>query len=374
MSEHPTRILLATGDLGPERDDAESLFTAVRGELNAGDIVFGQLEMNLTERGVRMPQARHTARTSPAAAGALRRAGFTAISWAGNHCMDWGPDGFFDTIDALSTEDITVLGVGADIAGARAPRVVDGVAFLAYCSILPAYYWATETRPGCAPLRAHTLYEQIEPDQPGTPARVRTWADPDDLAALLDDIARARTMAATVVVSLHWGIHFVPAAIADYQREVAHAAIDAGADLILGHHAHILKGIEVYRGRAIFYSLGNFAMDLPMTEEHANRPSFKAIQALHPGWEVDLDSSYNFPHDSRKTIVVRCELDGDRIRSVGFRPAYIDRMSRPELLSAGDPRFAEVCDYLSAVGADQGLHTRLAVRGDLVDVPDAAGD
>lgn len=126
---------------------------------------------------------------------------------------------------------------------------------------------------------------------------------------------------------MHWGIHFVPATIADYQREVVHAAIDAGADLILGHHPHILKGIEVYGGRAIFYSLGNFAMDLPMTAGHAARPGFLAIQALHPGWEVDLDST-----DS----------------------------------------FAEVCEYVVAVGADQGLHTELALRGDIVDLPQAA--
>ena len=62
-----------------------------------------------------------------------------------------------------------------------------------------------------------------------------------------------------VALSIHWGIHFIPAVLADYQREVAHAAIDAGADVILGHHTHILKPIEVYKGKVIFYSLANFA-------------------------------------------------------------------------------------------------------------------
>jgi hypothetical protein len=95
---------------------------------------------------------------------------------------------------------------------------------------------------------------------------LRTWASlmlahRDDLAALCADVAQARREADLVIVSLHWGIHFVPAVIADYQREVAHAAIDAGAELILGHHAHILKGVELYRGKAIFYSLGNLLFD-----------------------------------------------------------------------------------------------------------------
>ena len=64
-------------------------------------------------------------------------------------------------------------------------------------------------------------------------------------------------------VSLHWGIHFVRGDLADYQREVAHAAIEAGADMILGHHPHVLKAIELYRGKPIFYSLGNFAIEQP---------------------------------------------------------------------------------------------------------------
>jgi poly-gamma-glutamate synthesis protein (capsule biosynthesis protein) len=362
--------LYAVGDVGPERADPDTLFTGVRGTLSGGDLAFCQLEMNLTDRGTRLPQVRHTARATPATAGSLRRAGFDVVSWAGNHCMDWGPDGFFDTIDALKGEDITVLGVGADLAAAREVRVVERagtrIAFLAYCSILPADYWATDRRPGCAPMRAHTVYEPTEPDQPGTPCRIITYPHRGDLAALTGDIARARQLADVVIVSLHWGIHFVPATLADYQRDVAHAAIDAGADLILGHHAHILKGIEVYRGKAIFYSLGNFAMDLPMTAEHAASPGFRELLKLHPGWEPDLGSTYNFPHDSRKTIAVRCRISPGGIEEVAFLPAYIDRSSRPEFLTGDDPRFGEVVGYLRDVSAGQGLTTRFDPAGGAV--------
>ena len=72
--------------------------------------------------------------------------------------------------------------------------------------------------------------------------------------------ARRRKHADAVVLSLHWGVHFVPRLIADYQRTVAQAAFDAGADLILGHHAHVPKAIEVRGGKTCFYSLSNFIM------------------------------------------------------------------------------------------------------------------
>jgi hypothetical protein len=96
--------------------------------------------------------------------------------------------------------------------------------------------------------------------------------------------------------------------IADYQREVGRAAVDAGADLILGSHAHILKGIAVYRGRPIFYSLGNFAIDLRMDKAHAESRSFREIQSLNPKWIPNFDSLYNFPEDSCKSIMVRAQL------------------------------------------------------------------
>lgn len=362
--------LIAVGDVGAERDNPAELFDSVRRDITEADIAFCQLEIALTERGTRVPHVRHTARSSPATAKVLREAGFGVVSWASNHCMDWGPDGFYDTIDALEEQGTTVIGVGPDLASARRIRVIErhGVrtAFLAYCSILPEGYWATDRRPGCAPLRAHTVYEQIERDQPGTGCTIHTFPFPEDLDNMVADIAAARAVADAVVVSMHWGLHFVPATLAQYQRTAAHRAIDAGADLILGHHAHILKPIEIYRGKAIFYSIGNFAMDLPMTEEHATRPSFLEIKALHPGWEVDFDSTYNFPFDSRKTLAVTAEISAAGIVRCGFRPAYISKNSVPEFLEPADPRFTEVVDYLAEICAAQGLPFNYSIHGDRV--------
>jgi poly-gamma-glutamate synthesis protein (capsule biosynthesis protein) len=328
--------------------------------LHRADIAFCQLEINLTNRGTRLPQARHTDRTSAQAASAIRDAGFNIVSFAGNHCMDWGPDGFFDTIDALKAAGLHVVGVGANIDQARQPVIVEAqgcrVGFLAYNSILPIGYWAEANRPGCAPMRAWTYYEQIEHDQPGTPCRIHTWPNQDDINALAADVRSLKHQADVVILSMHWGIHFVPAVIADYQRQAAHAAIDAGAGLILGHHAHILKGVELYRGVPIIYSLCNFAVDLPMTKEHAERPSFKEIQKLNPNWEPEFDSTYNFPFDSRKTVIAKCVIAEKRIQRVSFLPAYIDKQSVPEILQAADPRFADVQQYLDCITREAGLN------------------
>src|SRR5262245_43344996 len=198
--------MLAAGDLAPDRDDPDALFDAVRSLLNSADVVFGQLETTFAGSGLRLPQARHAVLAHPRGAAALGRAGFDVISCAGNHCLDWGSAALAESIGHLRNAGLDVVGAGSNIAEARAPvyrSLPDGtrIAFLAYCSILPMAYWAEATRPGCAPMRAQTLYEAIEPDQPGTPPRIRTFADADDLAALCVDIRAARASADLVFVS-----------------------------------------------------------------------------------------------------------------------------------------------------------------------------
>lgn len=370
-------IVLATGDLAPDREDPDSCFAGTATILNAAELVFGQLETSLATRGTRLPQARHAVLAQPACAAAIARAGFDVLSFAGNHTLDWGNEAFFETLRHLEEAGIAVVGAGENIAAARRPvirQLADGtrVAFLAYSSILPQAYWAEASRPGCAPMRAHTLYEQIEHDQPGTPARIHTWAHAGDLAALQADIRAARAAADVVLVSLHWGIHFVRSVIADYQREVARAAVAAGAAAVLGHHAHILKGIETIEGRPVFYSLCNFATDLRMTPEHAARPSFREIQKLGENWEPDFESLYNFPPASRLSMIARLHIADGRIREAGFLPLYIDRDAVPRLVAPRDSRYGEVVDYLDAVTREADLNGRYTIGGDRVIVETAS--
>ena len=364
-------FLYAVGDVGPNRDDPHSIFKHVKQITRQGDIGFCQLETNLSLRGTASPQARLPMRAHPESAIAIRDAGFNVVSFAGNHCMDWGQEAFFDTIESLEEQGISVIGVGRNIQEARRPALLEikgtKIAFLAYNSILPMAYWAEVDRPGCVPMRAWTFYEQIEHDQPGTPCRIHTFPHRDDLKAMKDDIQKTKSENDIVILSMHWGIHFVPAQLADYQREIARVAIDSGADLILGHHAHILKGIEVYKGKVIMYSLCNFAIDLPFPEGLDDSPSFKEIQALNPSWKPDPEyPTYTMPPDSRKTIITKCVISDKLVKRVSFIPTMINKKSRPVILKAKDEQFEEVLRYMEDITGDQGLETEFRIDGDEV--------
>ena len=155
---------LAVGDLAMDRDDYSECFAATRDRLTAAEIVFGQIETSFAASGSRMPQARHAVRARPDGAQALADAGVDVVSMAGNHCMDWGREAFAETRANLNAAGVSTVGAGDDIDDARRPArftLPDGttVAVLAYSSILPQDYWATERRPGCVPIRAHTVYE-----------------------------------------------------------------------------------------------------------------------------------------------------------------------------------------------------------------------
>ncbi len=373
MKSQPEEVLLyAVGDVIPNiREDPGSLFRHVAGLLRAGDIAFCQLESVLSERGSPLPYIGLGSRARPETARAIKEAGFKVVSFASNHCMDFGVEAFLDTLEELRRQGLLVVGAGRNIEEARQPAIVEckgtRFAFLAYNSILPPGSWADARKPGCAPLRAWTLYEQVEYFQPGTPCRIHTFPHREDLEALVQDVKKARSEADVVVLSMHWGVHFVPAVIAEYQREVAHIAIDSGVDLILGTHPHILKGIEVYQGKVIFYSLCNFAAELAATEELLQSKMHHWVASLNPTWQPDPDyPTYYMPPDSRKTIIVKCMIADKKIKRVSYLPTYINRQSEPEVLQSGDMRFKEVVEYIQRITEDQGLPASFAVQGDEV--------
>lgn len=337
-------VLLAVGDVAPDRG-AEH-FDRVAEVLRAADITFGQLEVPLSNRGERQLFAglggpRWDGPLMDAASGAkvLADAGFDVMSFAGNHTMDRSEESLFDTLDAAETAGVRLMGAGRTLADARRPVIIERggtrVGFLAYCSVLPPGYAAGPQKSGVAPLRAHTWYEQVD-WQPGTRPRIHTTTYSDDLAAMIQDIRRLTSDVDVVAVSVHWGVHFEPATIADYQREIGHAAVDAGADLVVGHHAHIAKGVETYRGKAIVYSLNNFVL----------RPR---------GDDGEWLSSANTPSDQQRTLVLRCVIREGRIVRVAFLPCWIDEAACPELLPAADPRAELVFDYVRWASEEAGL-------------------
>ncbi len=372
ISADDCAVLFGVGDVGPLRPRMDTMFNSVAPVLRGGDLVFGQLETTVSARGSRAPNAKLAIRTRPDAAAAIRETGFTHMSFAGNHCLDWGYEAFDDTFEHMRSAGVELFGAGSNLEAARRAALAEvkgmRVALLGYSSILPQGYRAQATRPGCAPLWAHTKYEQVELDQPGTPCRVQTYADRQDLEAALEDIAKARESADLVVLSVHWGVHFVPEAIADYQREIAHAAVDAGVDLILGHHPHILKGVEVYRGKPIFYSLGNFAIEHPWVFERDIREteSFRDISKLGSGWSNA--GEYGLPSDTRKSVIVRCELKGGEIWRTSVLPVYLSDNSEPQLLKPDNPQFYEVTRYLESISKSQAFDTQFRLAGSEVEI------
>jgi poly-gamma-glutamate synthesis protein (capsule biosynthesis protein) len=207
------------------------------------------------------------------------------------------------------------------------------------------------------------VYEQIEPDQPGTPARVRSFAHRPDLGAMQTAVADARAAADIVLVSMHWGIHMVRSVLADYQIEVAHAAIDAGADAILGHHPHLLKGVEFYKGKPIFYSLGNFAIEQPHIWDPSitRSASFRNLVGLNPTWR--MDQVYTLPPVTRMTGIAKLVHAGGHW-DVHFLPAWINDDSSPQMLEASDPLFGDVTALIADSSKEAGLNAEVQIVED----------
>lgn len=210
-------------------------FSATRSIFSNSHITIGNLEAPITGRGTEFSDKRYRFRARPDAARALKEAGFTILTLANNHILDFGKDGLVDTLYHLDCNSIGYCGAGRNLSDARAPAIVTAqgvrVAFLAYSLTYPAEFFAGAGRHGTAPGYAPFV---------------------------ADDIRSARKKADHVVVSFHWGRE-LDRNPRPYQVTAARRAVDAGADLVLGHHPHVLQGIERYRNGLIFYSLGNFA-------------------------------------------------------------------------------------------------------------------
>jgi poly-gamma-glutamate capsule biosynthesis protein CapA/YwtB (metallophosphatase superfamily) len=363
-------VILGCGDVGPLEEPLDRYAELVRPLLAAADIRFAQVERVYSERGsLQLHSGGAHTRLKPHMAAIFSDAGFNVVSLASNHAMDWGPHAMLDTIDVLRQRGINVVGAGRNIGEARTPAVMEingvRVAFLAYCSILNEGYWAGPTRPGVAPLRVHTYYETFE-YQPGIPPKVVTVPYEEDMRALLDDIHKAKQVADVLVLSLHWGLHFIPRMIAEYQPTVAEAAFKAGADLILGHHAHVPKAIGVHRGKVCFYSLSNFIMSsVPKSRDKA--------EVFCKRYGVTLDPDYPrlaYGTDAKRSLIAKARVSTEGVQEVSFLPVLIDRQLRPEVLRRRDPRFEESLRYLD--WASEAFEHRFTIRGDEVIVTAAA--
>jgi poly-gamma-glutamate synthesis protein (capsule biosynthesis protein) len=170
-------------------------------------------------------------------------------------------------------------------------------------------------------------------------------------------------------MSIHWGLRHVPKTLCDYQQPVAHAAIDAGCDLILGHHAHSIKAIEVYKGKVCFYSIGNF-MTTGSNKRHKGTFDWNLIWFPIEEECLPPKGMYQFPAHCRKTMVAKAKIGKQGIERVSFLPAYINPQAQPYVLPPSDPKFKEVLDWAEWV-SDQHPH-QFRVDGDEIVVDTGA--
>jgi hypothetical protein len=327
--------IILTGDVNLMNvDDPAVPFSGVRQDFQASDIVFSNLECCLYDSPSGHAVESEGFFASPGAGGeALRQAGIAAVGIANN--VNYGDAAITASIGRLDELGIAHTGAGRNVAAARAPIIMERnglrYGFLQRSSV----YWPTnhEAGPnstGIAVIRAHTAYQvpmhKSRPDipplnRPGIPPVIITWADPDYLRAFIDDIADLRNRVDIVVASCHWGLH---KDVLAYMREIGHAAIEAGADVVIGHGPHYALPIEVYRGKPIFYGLGSFSFHTG----HGGRAHGDWI-----GMMVRLSctartmerASFRFVRHNARNETIACklaaegaELDWLRQRSAGY--------------------------------------------------------
>lgn len=290
--------LSAVGDIrldGPiqqiAKEGADAPSRAIKHLLDA-DIVFGNLETPVTTRGTKFAKTWNF-RSRPENLKILTAAGFNLLNIANNHVWDYGEQGFLDTLKHLEKGRWRYVGGGRDrdeaerVTLLRFPELTVG--FLGMTSTNPKEGWAKPGKPG-------VMYSDF--------TRVR------------DAVARAKKRCDVLVVSFHGGTELAPEPN-DIQKSVSRAAIDGGADLFLGHHPHVLQPVELYKGKPIVHSLGNFFFVSPST---ATRP----------------------------TAVVRAELSKEGVKSLEIVPVD-GNWGRPK---PADPVMAaEIRGVMNAYGA-----------------------
>jgi len=268
------------------KEGASAPFAGVSKVLSAADLAIGNLECPLATTGE--PESKqYTFRARPDSAAALTSAGFDAVSLANNHTVDYGPAALVETLAALKKHHIRSVGAGEDSDAARRFIVTEAgsppvkIAVLAFSNMEPTSFYARADRPGT---------------NPAYPTRIRA------------DVAAARAKSDLVVVLFHWGDELSQTPSAS-QRYLAGVAVDAGADLIVGHHPHVLQGLERRGNALIAYSLGNFAFP---SRGEAKRTMMLRYTAR--------------PDGARIAEVIPCVIEG-------FRPKIVSGASRGKIMS-----------------------------------------
>lgn len=337
-----TVTLMAVGDILVNREDPDTALSGIRPLLDAADIAFGNFEGVLTDTHPVTPGG-----WTPALTGTRNVRGLTGldvVSMATNHTMDAGSPGLADTVKALTSLGIRTTGAGMTLADALRPVLLEReglrVAVLAVTAVLQHGAEARPQTPGVAPLRAEDCYLSPYPGgcAPGLAPRVLSVLVESDWEAVAEAVSQAREMADVVVVSAHWGDHTQPYVLTDHERLCAELLAEAGANLVLGHHQHMPRGVEVIAGTPVFFGLGHIAFDAP-------------------GYPGDLE------YLGRRTGVAVAELSAGGVERVGFVPCLIDDAGVAWPIGRGQPGWSEALEVRERGQQLPDLHTKVVDNG-----------
>lgn len=206
-------------------------------EMNRADIFMPNNEFTYSERGKKLAGKAWTFRAHPSRVSVMQQLGTDIVLLANNHCYDYGPDSLYDTLDTLQNAQIPYVGAGRNLSEAVQPY------FFQYDGLLIAYVAASQAE----------KFKMTPQATDTTPGILRCY----DMSLYLEVIRNAAQVADIVIANIHWGTEGSNKA-EQYQRDLAYAMIDAGADAVVGSHPHVLQGFEYYQGKPIMYSLGNF--------------------------------------------------------------------------------------------------------------------
>jgi poly-gamma-glutamate capsule biosynthesis protein CapA/YwtB (metallophosphatase superfamily) len=333
--------MILTGDVNLMNvTEAGVPFSLVEKKFRAADIVFSNLECCLYRPPSDHSLDREGFYADPVVAGeALKSAGIHAVGVANN--VNYGDAAIIASIARLDELGIGHTGAGPNRALAYAATIVErnGVRFGFFQR--SSIYWPTnheagDNTAGIAVIRGHTAYQvpmhgsRPPANRPGIPPEIITWVDPLYLRRLEEDIAALRTNVNVVVASFHWGLH---REVLQYMSEIAHRAIDAGADIVIGHGPHFSLPIEVYQGKPIFYGLGSFSFH---TGHGGRRHGDWLGMMVRTSWERSRIERATFQfvrHDEQNRTVPRALADeGAQFDEIAKRSADLGA----RLVAAGD--------------------------------------
>ncbi|MBB2914057.1 poly-gamma-glutamate synthesis protein (capsule biosynthesis protein) [Streptosporangium becharense] len=358
-------VLGAVGDLILDAPGPDAYFEPSLEVLRSFDVLIGHVETPYTLRGHEESTDVAAPACPPDRLDALGRAGFTIGTLAGNHIADRGAPGVADTLAALHRLGIATAGAGPDLAAARRPAVVERgglrVGVLSYNCVGPDGAKATSGKAGAAYVDVHTVYGKPFGGPGGMPMEISTFLDRRSLAAFQDDVQALRGDVDVLIVALHKGVLHVPVEIAQYEVDLARAAVDAGADAVLGHHAHILKGVQIHAGKPVFHGLGNFVTVTsalsPSPDNSPERRAWAARRRRLAGFDPDpAMPRYPFHPESRNTGIAILRVGSHGV-TAGFLPCWIDDDARPVPVT-GD-RGEAVVRYLERISREAGFAVRM---------------